>query len=74
MPTTTLNYTAPQGARVVAAFGKELGLGQNATEAQVKAEIWNFVRLVVAKWEEQNAVDAAVAQAKAGLSDLGGVS
>ncbi len=56
------------------AYGKELGLGQDASAAQIKAEIWNQVRAIVAKWEKQTAEAAAVATADAGLTDLGGVT
>jgi len=71
MPTTTFNYTAAQATRMAAAFQKELGLASPATEPQIKAEIWNFVRLVCARQEETAAVTPAVATAKASLTDLG---
>ncbi len=74
MASTTFTYTAGQGARMATAYGKELGLGQDASAAQIKAEIWNQVRAVVLKWEKQTAETAALATADAALTDLGGVT
>lgn len=37
MATTTITTTAAHDARIVAALGKNLGLGRNATQAEVKA-------------------------------------
>jgi len=74
MATTTFNYTTAQATRMGTAFGKELGLPGSATEPQIKAEIWNYVRAVVGKWEKQTAEAAALATADAGLTDLGGVT
>ncbi len=47
MATMTITTTAAQDARIVAAFGKHLHLGRNATGAEVKADIINYVRSIV---------------------------
>ena len=39
MGTLTINTTAPQDAIIVAAVGGMLGLGRNATAAEVKAMV-----------------------------------
>lgn len=74
MASTTFNYTTAQGARIATAYGKELGLGRDATASEIKAEMWNQVRFVIAKWEKQTAEAAAIATADAGLTDLGVVT
>lgn len=71
MATLTITTTAQQDARIVSAFGKYLGLPGNASAAQVKAEVFNFIRLVVANQEKIAAESAAIATADAGLTDLG---
>ena len=72
MGTLTINTTGAQDARIVAAFGKHLGLPGNASGAQVKAEVFNFIRLTVMEQERKDAVIAAIAAAEAGIGDLGG--
>ncbi len=74
MPSTTLTYTNNQGQRISATYGDLLGLGRDATAAEVKAEIWNQQRLLVQAYEKRIAVAAAIATADAGLTDLGGVT
>lgn len=69
--TLTITTTAPQDARIVVAFGKYLGLGRNATAAEVKAEVIAFIRLTVAAQEKEAAVKTATNTAVAGLTDLG---
>lgn len=71
MATMTIITTAQQDSRIAVAFGKYLGLPGNATPAQIKTEVFNFVRLTVATQEQQTAVNAATATAIAGLTDLG---
>ena len=71
MGTLTITTTSQQDARIVAAFGKYLGLPGNATAAQVKAEVINFIRLTVAEQERQAAIKSATDTAVAALSDLG---
>ena len=56
----TITTTAGQDTRIVAAFGKYLGLPGNATAAQVKTEIFNFVRQIVAEQEKRTAEEAAL--------------
>jgi hypothetical protein len=53
MGTFTINTTAPQDARLVAAFGKRLAFSppRNATAAEVKAEIINMIVGVVREQE-----------------------
>lgn len=74
MATTTFTYTNAQATRLATAYGKELGLGRDATAAEIKAEMWNAARLLVAKWEKQTAEAAALATAGAALTDLGVVT
>ena len=71
MGTLTINTTAQQDQRIVAAFGKYLGLPGNATGAQVRQEVYNFIRLTVQEQERKVAIQAATDAAVAGLSDLG---
>lgn len=77
MATLTITTTGAQDARIVVAFGRLLGTKdaqgapRNATAAEVKAEIINFIRLTVAAQEQAAAVSAATATAVAGLTDLG---
>lgn len=47
MAVLTITTTAPQDARLVVAFGTKLGLGRNATAAEIKADIIAYVRAVV---------------------------
>lgn len=71
MATLTINTTAPQDVRIAKAFGTYLGLGRNATAAEVKAEVINFIRLTVEAQEKAAAVKAATDTATAGLTTLG---
>ena len=71
MATLTITTTGAQDTRIAAAFGKYLGLPGNASAAQIKAEVFNFVRLIVADQEKKAAEAAALATANAGLTDLG---
>lgn len=58
MATLTITTTAPQDARLVVAFGAKLGLGRNATAAEIKADIIGYIRYVVSD-QERLAVIAA---------------
>ena len=69
MATLTITTTAPQDARIVAAFGRYLGLPGNASAAQVKTEVFNFIRLTVADQERKAAEAAALATVN--IPDLG---
>lgn len=71
MATMTITTTGAQDARIVKAFGSYLGLGRNATAAEVKAEVINFIRLTVRAQEEAAATAAAIETAKAALTPLG---
>jgi len=71
MPTTTFTYTAPQGARIATAYGKLLGLGRDATAAEIKAEMWNQQRAIVLAQEKSVAEAAALVTANASITDLG---
>ena len=51
MATMTITTTAQQDARLVVAFGTKLNLGRNATAAEIKADIINYVRSVVDQQE-----------------------
>lgn len=61
MATLTITTTAAQDARLVVAFGAHLGLGRNATAAEIKADIVQYLVRVVKANEEKAAVAAAVA-------------
>lgn len=61
MATLTITTTSQQDARIVAAFGAELGLGRNATAAEVKAAIINYVKTVV--YEREKAAARVSAEA-----------
>lgn len=56
MPTLTITTTGPQAARIAAAYGAVLGLGRNATEPEVKAEVIRHLRAVVISQEQQTAI------------------
>lgn len=74
MATLTITTTAPQDARIVAAFGTYLGLGRNATAAEVKQEVINYLTLLVRAQEENAAVNSAIVTAKASVTSLGAVT
>lgn len=61
MATLTINTTSAQDARIVEAFGAHLGLGRNATGAEVKAAIIEHVKAVVYSHETAKAAQAAAA-------------
>ena len=58
MATMTITTTGPQDARIVVAFGSKLGLGRNATAAEIKADVINYIRVIVQD-QEKIAVVAA---------------
>ncbi len=51
MGTLTITTTAPQDARLVVAYGSILGLGRNATAAEIKAAIIQSIRNNVENYE-----------------------
>ena len=51
MATMTITTTASEDARLTVAFGAKLGLGGNASAAQIKADVTNYIRAVVADQE-----------------------
>lgn len=51
MATLTINTTAPQDARLAPAYGAILGLGRNATTAEVKAYLVQKMRNDVEAYE-----------------------
>lgn len=60
MATTTINTTAGEDARLVAAFGDYLHLGQNATQAQIKGALIAWLTGVVQAYEYKVAQQAIV--------------
>jgi len=71
MSVLTITTTAPQDARLVAAFGAKLGTlnaqgaPRGATASEIKADIISYVRAVVADQERLAAVAAQQAAAAA---------
>ena len=61
MGSLTITTTAAQDARIVDAFGKELGLGRNATGPEVKALIIQRGLREIVQRQEDAATKAAVA-------------
>ena len=64
MATLTINTTAPQDARIIAAYGKFLGTvdgngdPRNATAAEVKTAVINNIKQVVFDQEHKAALAA----------------
>jgi len=58
MATLTITTTSAQDARLVAAFGTYLGLEGNATAAQIKQNVINYIKQVVRDQEYKTEVDA----------------
>ena len=58
MGSFTITTTAQQDARLVVAYGKHLGLGRDATGAEIKANIINSIKQVVFDQEYQDEVEA----------------
>ena len=68
MATLSITVTAPQAARVVSAFGKQLNtqdltdpenpVPRNATEEEVRQQIIQFIKGVVFAQERQAAINA----------------
>lgn len=52
MATLTITTTGAQDSRIVAAFGKRLNLGRDATAAEVKAAVIQFVVGAVVEQEQ----------------------
>jgi hypothetical protein len=66
MATTTINTTAGEDARLVVAYGHILGLGRNATQAEIKAYL--VATMIRDVRVDEAAVAAAAAQAAAGIA------
>lgn len=49
---TTITTTAPDDARLVVAFGKYLGLGRNATQGEIVADLRRYMTNVVTTQED----------------------
>ena len=60
MAVLTITTTAPQDARIVAAYGSKLGLGRNATGAEVKAHIISEIKQVVEQFEHAEQASAII--------------
>lgn len=58
MPTFSITYTAAEGTRIANAYGDKLGLGQAATQTQVKAALVAEVKSVVRGFEAAQAYKA----------------
>lgn len=56
---TTITTTASDDARLATAFGIRLNLGRNATAAEIKAAVVQWLRDVVADTERITAQQAA---------------
>ena len=65
MAVMTITTTAAQAQRVATAIGVRLRLGRDATQAEVKAEVIEFLRQVVINTEAQTAAKAAADAAAA---------
>lgn len=61
MATITITTSAAQDARIVDAFGKRLNLGRNATAAEVKQQIVQFLINAVQEQEQKTAMQSALA-------------
>lgn len=60
MATLTITTTAPQDARIVAAYGRRLSLPGNASAAQVKAAVIEQIKQVVRDYEANQAIQSAI--------------
>ena len=71
MATLTINTTPEQDARIAEAFGARLPKdpGENATGAEVRREIINFIKRVVVDYESQK----AAREAREALPEFGDV-
>lgn len=63
MASVTITTTAPQDARLTVAFGALLHPGNNATTAEVKAHLIEYMRRVVQDYERNVAIAAVAAPA-----------
>ena len=58
MATLTITTTTQEDARIVVAFGIDLGLGRNATAGEVKAAVVKYVKDIVRTTETRTATAA----------------
>ncbi len=63
MAVLTITTTGAQDARLVVAFKRHLNLAQNATAAEIKADIIRYLRAVVVNAEAEAAREALEAPA-----------
>ncbi len=63
MATLTITTSPAQDARIVVAFGKRLGLGRDATGAEVKQQIIQFLINAVQEQEVTVTVPAPITPA-----------
>lgn len=59
MATLTITTTSAQDARLVKAFGADLGLGHDASGAEIRGAILNYMKSVVHRQEVKAATLAA---------------
>jgi len=55
MPSLTITTTAEQASRLASAYGAKLGLGRDATQAEVKAALIAEMKSVVRSYEAERA-------------------
>ncbi len=60
MATITITTQASHDARIAEAYGNFLGLGRNATVAEIKAELVAHAKSVVKNYERNTAINSAV--------------
>lgn len=63
MPTLTINFTAPQAARIAAAVGDKLSLGRPATELEVWRWFVDRGRAAVQDYEREQDMKAIAPRA-----------
>jgi hypothetical protein len=60
MAVLTITTTAGEAQRVATAFGARLGLGRDATNAEVKTAVIAYIRSIVRTYENEVAIAALV--------------
>lgn len=60
MATITINTQASHDTRIATAFGAKLGLPGNASAAQIKADVVQYIRNTVLAYEKEQARIAAL--------------
>lgn len=59
MPTLTIEITGPHAQRIATAFGAKHGSGRDATMAEFKADVTQYIKGVVRSYETEQAARAA---------------